>query len=49
MKNNSSMGKTGASFTIMGMKIPRRALIGMIGILVLLAAHCFLIHNQLFL
>jgi hypothetical protein len=49
MKNNGTMGKAGASFTIMGMNIPRRALIGMRGILVLLAAHCFLIHNQLFL
>ena len=38
MKNNGNMGKAGASFTIMGMKIPRKALIGMIVILVVLTA-----------
>ena len=38
MKNNGNMGKVGASFTFMGVKIPRTALIGMIVILVVLAA-----------
>ncbi len=36
MKNNGKVGKVGASFTIMGMNIPRTALIVMIVILVVL-------------
>ncbi len=38
MKNNGNVGKAGASFTIMGMKIPRTALLVMIVILVVFAA-----------
>jgi multidrug resistance efflux pump len=38
MKNNGNVGKAGASFTFMGMNIPRTALIGMIVILVVFAA-----------
>ena len=38
MKNNGNVGKAGASFTFMGMNIPRTALLVMIVILVVFAA-----------